>query len=66
MYTQTSDVEDEISGWMTYDRKVSKLPETTFAALHEQFFKPTMTGKFILPLLKIFVSLMKTLDTQPL
>ena len=50
VYTQTSDVEDEISGWMTYDRKVSKLPETTFAALHEQFFKPTMTGKFILPL----------------
>ena len=50
VYTQISDVEDEISGWMTYDRKVSKLPETTFAALHEQFFKPTMTGKFILPL----------------
>ena len=49
VYTQISDVEDEISGWMTYDRKVSKLPETTFAALHEQFFKPTMTGKFILP-----------------
>jgi len=50
VYTQISDVEDEISGWMTYDRKVSKLPETTFAALHQQFFKPTMTGKFILPL----------------
>ena len=50
VYTQISDVEDEISGWMTYDRKVSKLPETTFAVLHQQFFKPTMTGKFILPL----------------
>jgi ribosomal protein S17E len=50
VYTQISDVEDEISGWMTYDRKVSKLPETTFAALHEQFFKPTITGKYILPL----------------
>ena len=50
VYTQISDVEDEISGWMTYDRKVSKLPETTFAALHQQFFKPTLTGKFILPL----------------
>ncbi len=50
VYTQISDVEDEISGWMTYDRKMSKLPETTFAALHEQFFKPTLTGKYILPL----------------
>ena len=50
VYTQISDVEDEISGWITYDRKVSKLPETTFAVLHQQFFKPTMTGKFILPL----------------
>jgi ribosomal protein S17E len=50
VYTQISDVEDEISGWMTYDRKVSKLPDTTFAALHQQFFKPTITGKFILPL----------------
>ena len=50
VYTQISDVEDEISGWMTYDRKVSKLPEASFAALHQQFFKPTLTGKFILPL----------------
>jgi ribosomal protein S17E len=50
VYTQISDVEDEISGWMTYDRKVSKLPDTTFASLHQQFFKPTITGKFILPL----------------
>ena len=50
VYTQISDVEDEISGWMTYDRKVSKLPEATFAVLHQQFFKPTITGKFILPL----------------
>lgn len=50
VYTQISDVEDEISGWMTYDRKVSKLPDTTFAALHQQFFKPTITGKYILPL----------------
>ena len=50
VYTQISDVEDEISGWMTYDRKVGKLPDTTFAALHQQFFKPTITGKYILPL----------------
>ena len=50
VYTQISDVEDEISGWMTYDRKVSKLPEASFAALHQQFFKPTITGKYILPL----------------
>jgi ribosomal protein S17E len=50
VYTQISDVEDEISGWMTYDRKVGKLPDTTFAALHQQFFKPTINGKYILPL----------------
>jgi len=50
VYTQISDVEDEISGWMTYDRKVSKLSEATFAALHQLFFKPTAIGKYILPL----------------
>ena len=50
VYTQISDVEDEISGWMTYDRKISKLPASQFAAIHKKFYGPLLNGKFIIPL----------------
>lgn len=34
IYTQTTDVEGEINGLITYDRKVQKLPASTLAAMH--------------------------------
>jgi beta-galactosidase len=34
IYTQTSDVEGEINGLMTYDRKVVKFDAAKLAALH--------------------------------
>jgi hypothetical protein len=34
VYTQTSDVEGEVNGLMTYDRRVEKLPRDWLAAAH--------------------------------
>ena len=36
VYTQTTDVEGEINGLMTYDRKVTKIPEEKPKELHTQ------------------------------
>ncbi|HRX79176.1 MAG TPA: glycoside hydrolase family 2, partial [Pirellulaceae bacterium] len=38
VYTQTTDVEGEINGLMTYDRKVIKIPAADLAKLHERLF----------------------------
>ena len=38
VYTQTTDVEGEINGLMTYDRKVIKIPARELAELHQQLF----------------------------
>ena len=38
VYTQTTDVEGEINGLMTYDRKVIKIPAKELAELHKMLF----------------------------
>lgn len=38
VYTQTTDVEGEINGLMTYDRKVIKIPAEELAELHQRLF----------------------------
>jgi len=38
VYTQTTDVEGEINGLMTYDRKVIKIPAKDLADLHRILF----------------------------
>jgi beta-galactosidase len=40
VYTQTTDVEGEINGLMTYDRKVIKIPASELAELHKRLFQP--------------------------
>lgn len=40
VYTQTTDVEGEINGLMTYDRKVVKIPAKELAELHKVLFTP--------------------------
>jgi hypothetical protein len=35
IYTQTSDVEGEVNGLLTYDRAVEKLPAAWLAKLHK-------------------------------
>lgn len=42
VYTQTTDVEVETNGLMTYDRKVMKNPETKFKAVHQQLYDPKL------------------------
>ena len=39
VYTQTTDVEGEINGLMTYDRKVIKIPAEELAQLHRCLFE---------------------------
>ena len=41
VYTQTTDVEGEINGLMTYDRKVIKIPAKDLARLHQVLFSAT-------------------------
>jgi beta-galactosidase/beta-glucuronidase len=38
VYTQTTDVEGEVNGLMTYDRKVSKIPAAALVALSRRLF----------------------------
>lgn len=38
VYTQTTDVEIEVNGLMTYDRKVIKMPEAKLAELHAPLY----------------------------
>jgi beta-galactosidase/beta-glucuronidase len=40
VYTQTTDVEVEINGLMTYDRKVIKLPEPKLKEIHSPLYNP--------------------------
>jgi hypothetical protein len=38
VYTQTTDVEIEVNGLMTYDRKVVKMPEERLKKVHEKMY----------------------------
>jgi beta-galactosidase/beta-glucuronidase len=40
VYTQTTDVEIEVNGLMTYDRKVVKMPESTLSTIHQKLYVP--------------------------
>jgi hypothetical protein len=44
VYTQTSDVEGEINGILTYDRKVTKLDPKQFAPIHNWILPPIFTN----------------------
>ena len=39
VYTQTTDVEGEINGLITYDREVIKIPIETLNELHSKLYK---------------------------
>lgn len=45
VYTQTTDVEVEINGLMTYDRKVIKNPAAKFDAVHKKLYEHKVTIK---------------------
>jgi hypothetical protein len=39
VYTQTTDVEGEVNGLLTYDREVIKIPVETLQQIHAPLFK---------------------------
>lgn len=41
VYTQTTDVEGEVNGFITYDRKVVKIPEAHLRELHAPLYEST-------------------------
>ncbi len=43
VYTQTTDVEVETNGLMTYDRKVIKIPEATLKSIHNKLYNVDVT-----------------------
>ena len=49
IYTQTSDVEVEVNGLMTYDRKVVKLDTTSASGLAKMLYNQSDVYRFILP-----------------
>ena len=48
IYTQTTDVEAEVNGLMTYDRKVIKLPKAFAQVLHNNLYNNTIRANFII------------------
>jgi hypothetical protein len=49
IYTQTTDVEIETNGLMTYDREVVKIPQATLAAIHRSLYKDLPLVRTLLP-----------------
>jgi hypothetical protein len=49
IYTQTSDVEVEVNGLMTYDRRIIKLDTLRASGLAEMLYKPAESYRFLLP-----------------
>ena len=49
VYTQTTDVETEVNGLMTYDRKVMKVPQNVAAEAHEALHQPARQAKTLVP-----------------
>ena len=41
VYTQTTDVEGEVNGLITYDRKVTKIPEGLLHLMHNRLYEIT-------------------------
>lgn len=49
IYTQTTDVEVEVNGLMTYDRALEKLPVDELAQAHQQLWQPAPKLTEVLP-----------------
>jgi hypothetical protein len=49
VYTQTTDVEGEVNGLMTYDRAVNKIDPESLAAMHAKLFAPPSSIVTLVP-----------------
>lgn len=65
IYTQTSDVEAEVNGLLTYDRKRLKVDEAEAIALHSKLYEKYSKAEFLVPDSEISPSNLYTSSTQP-
>ncbi len=49
IYTQTTDVEGEVNGFLTYDREIVKMPFDWLRRVNTLVYGPTLTMKAVLP-----------------
>jgi hypothetical protein len=49
IYTQTTDVESEVNGYLTYDRAVEKFDTAALNRLHAEMYKTVAPGKVLVP-----------------
>lgn len=49
IYTQTTDVEGEVNGLMTYDRELVKFDEEAVNALHDRIYASEGVARFLMP-----------------
>ena len=49
VYTQTTDVEVEVNGYLTYDREVEKMPSAKLKQWHDMLHTPSPVTKVLLP-----------------
>jgi hypothetical protein len=64
IYTQTTDVEIEVNGLLTYDRAVVKLPED-IAELHKQLYEPPPKLRVLVPTAQTEPQTWKYTTTKP-
>jgi hypothetical protein len=49
VYTQTTDVEIEVNGLMTYDRRIIKMDSNKIAAANRRLYKPPLAAQIVMP-----------------
>jgi hypothetical protein len=54
VYTQLTDMRHEQNGWLTFDRKVSKIPVEQMKAIHETLYRPVQARKPLVPVKSIW------------
>jgi PA14 domain/Glycosyl hydrolases family 2, sugar binding domain/Fn3 associated/Glycosyl hydrolases family 2/Glycosyl hydrolases family 2, TIM barrel domain len=64
VYTQTTDVEVEVNGLMTYDRKINKIDPDVLARINQGYFPPKIVAKSDLFLDSLEVALNKSADSD--
>jgi hypothetical protein len=53
VYTQTTDVENEVNGLITYDRQVQKFPADDLAAIHAMLMAPPEKMDVLMPIARV-------------
>ena len=65
IYTQTTDVEGEVNGLMTYDRKVDKFDAAKFKASNDKLHYPAPTTEMLIPTAREKASMWKWSTEKP-